>query len=196
MKGIQYFPLDVNFFEDDKIAVIINDYGFEAVGVTLKLFSQIYKNGFYMNWNDKTCKVFTASFRSSFSSTKINRLVRDLVKEFVFEPILFKKYQILTSKTIQKNYFEAVCRRKSFDIEDVIGKMYAKMKKLQAKTQKMSTFSNREEKRRIEKRRVKKKLLRVVVRVKAKRNTVFRIYAGAIAPNWRRTRSGFSPYRN
>ena len=50
-KGIQYFPLDVNFFEDDKIAVIINDYGFEAVGVTLKLFSQIYKNGFYMNWN-------------------------------------------------------------------------------------------------------------------------------------------------
>ena len=49
-KGIQYFPLDVNFFEDDKIAVIINDYGFEAVGVTLKLFSQIYKNGFYMNW--------------------------------------------------------------------------------------------------------------------------------------------------
>ena len=118
-KGIQYFPLDVNFFEDDKIAVIINDYGFEAVGVTLKLFSQIYKNGFYMNWNDKTCKVFTASFRSSFSSTKINRLVRDLVKEFVFEPILFKKYQILTSKTIQKNYFEAVCRRKNFDIEDV-----------------------------------------------------------------------------
>ena len=47
--------------------------------------------------------------------------------------------------------------------------MYAKMKKLQAKTQKMSTFSNREEKRRIEKRRVKKKLQRVVVRVKAKK---------------------------
>ena len=55
-KGIQYFPLDVNFFEDDKIAVIINDYGFEAVGVTLKLFSQIYKNGFYMNWNAKSIK--------------------------------------------------------------------------------------------------------------------------------------------
>ena len=42
--------------------------------------------------------------------------------------------------------------------------MYAKMKKLQAKTRKMSTFSNREEKR-----RVKKKLLRVVVRVKTKK---------------------------
>ena len=118
-RGIQYFSLDVNFFEDDRIAVIINDYGFEAVAVTLKLFSQIYRNGFYMNWNDKTCKVFTASFRSSFSSTKINRLVRDLIKEFVFEPILFEKYQILTSKAIQKNYFEAVCRRKNFDIEDV-----------------------------------------------------------------------------
>ena len=42
-----------------------------------------------------------------------------MVKEFVFEPILFKKYQFLTSKAIQKNYFEAVGRRKSFDIEDV-----------------------------------------------------------------------------
>ena len=90
-KGIQYFSLDVNFFEDDRIAVIISDYGFEAVAVTLKLFSQIYKNGFYMKWNEKTCKVFTASFRSSFSSEMIDHLVHDLVKELVFEPSLFEK---------------------------------------------------------------------------------------------------------
>jgi len=118
-KGIQYFSLDVNFFEDDRIAVIISDYGFEAVAVTLKLFSQIYKNGFYMKWNEKTCKVFTASFRSSFSSEMIDHLVHDLVKELVFEPSLFEKHQILTSKAIQRNYFEAVCRRKNFDVENV-----------------------------------------------------------------------------
>ena len=84
-KGIQYFPLDVNFFEDDKIAVIINDYGFEAVGVTLKLFSQIYKNGFYMNWNDKICKVFATTFRSGYDSEELNRLVHDLISEMVFD---------------------------------------------------------------------------------------------------------------
>ena len=109
--------------------------------------------------------------------------MNNLVKEFVFEPILFKKYQILTSKTIQKNYFEAVGRRKSFDIEDVeyllikipVSKMnrknVCKNEKIAGKNAKnVDIFQQRrEEKRRIEKRRVKKKLLRVVVRVKAKK---------------------------
>ena len=62
------------------------------------------------------------------------------------------------------------------------------MEKLHAKTQKTQTFFNREEKRRIEKRRVKKKLQHVVVRVKAKRNTAFRIYVSAFALNRRRTK--------
>ena len=116
-KGIQYFPLDVNFFEDDKIAVIINDYGFEAVGVTLKLFSQIYKNGFYMNWNDKICKVFATTFRSGYDSEELNRLVHDLISEMVFDTEMFEKYQILTSKEIQKNFFRVISRRKSFEME-------------------------------------------------------------------------------
>ena len=116
-KGIQYFPLDVNFFEDDKIAVIINDYGFEAVGVTLKLFSQIYKNGFYMNWNDKICKVFATTFRSGYDSEELNRLVHDLISEMVFDTEMFEKYQILTSKEIQKNFFRVISRRKNFEME-------------------------------------------------------------------------------
>ena len=104
--------------------------------------------------------------------------MNNLVKEFVFEPILFKKYQILTSKTIQKNYFEAVGRRKSFDIEDV---EYLLMEIPVSKMNRKNVCKNEEiagknaknvdifQQRREEKRRVKKKLLRVVVRVKAKK---------------------------
>ena len=92
IKGLQYFPLDVNFFENDKIAVVINDYGLEAAAVVLKLFAQIYKNGFYMKWNEKMYKVFTASFRSRFNSRQINQIIQTLTSEFVFEPIMFEKY--------------------------------------------------------------------------------------------------------
>ncbi len=117
IKGLQYFPLDVNFFENDKIAVVINDYGLEAAAVVLKLFAQIYKNGFYMKWNEKTCKVFTASFRSRFNSRQINQVIQTLTSEFVFEPKMFEKYQILTSKRIQTCFFAAASRRKTVEIE-------------------------------------------------------------------------------
>ena len=117
IKGLQYFPLDVNFFENDKIAVVINDYGLEAAAVVLKLFAQIYKNGFYMKWNEKTCKVFTASFRSRFNSRQINQIIQTLTSEFVFEPKMFEKYQILTSKRIQTCFFAAASRRKTVEIE-------------------------------------------------------------------------------
>ena len=99
--------------------------------------------------------------------------MNNLVKEFVFEPILFKKYQFLTSKAIQKNYFEAVGRRKSFDIEDVeyllIEIPVSKMNRKNVCKNEEIAGKNAKNVDIFQQRRVKKKLLRVVVRVKAKK---------------------------
>ena len=75
LKGLEYFPLDVDFFENEKIAIIISDFGFEASAVVLKLLGRIYKNGFYLKWDEKACKIFTNSFRSRYSSAEIQRIV-------------------------------------------------------------------------------------------------------------------------
>lgn len=96
-KGLSYFSVDVNFFESEKMLVIVNDFGFEAVAMTLKLYSQIYKSGFFIKWNDKISKILSASIHSSFGAKELQKLVLALVEEEVFDKTLFEKYQILTS---------------------------------------------------------------------------------------------------
>lgn len=116
-KGIQYFPIDVNFFESEKMLVIICDHGYEAVAVTLKLFAQIYKSGFFIKWNNKVSKLLSAAIHSNFTSNRLNQLVLSLVEEGVFDKELFDKYQILTSKEIQICYLSAISKRKWSNIE-------------------------------------------------------------------------------
>lgn len=116
-KGLSYFSVDVNFFESEKMLVIVNDFGFEAVAMTLKLYSQIYKSGFFIKWNDKISKILSASIHSSFGAKELQKLVLALVEEEVFDKTLFEKYQILTSREIQLNYFSVTAKRKWSNIE-------------------------------------------------------------------------------
>lgn len=118
IKGLQYFPLDVNFFENNKIAIIISDYGLEATAVVLKLFSQIYKSGYYMDWNEKIGKIFSASFHTKYSYATIMNLVNSLVEEDIFNKRMYEEYHILTSEKIQNCYFSATVRRKKQKISN------------------------------------------------------------------------------
>ena len=118
IKGLQYFPLDVNFFENNKIAIIISDYGLEATAVVLKLFSQIYKSGYYMDWNEKIGKIFSASFHTKYSYATIMNLVNSLVEEDIFNKKMYEQYHILTSEKIQNCYFTATVRRKKQKISN------------------------------------------------------------------------------
>ena len=118
IKGLQYFPLDVNFFENNKIAIIISDYGLEATAVVLKLFSQIYKSGYYMDWNEKIGKIFSTSFHTKYSYATIMNLVNSLVEEDIFNKKMYEQYHILTSEKIQNCYFTATVRRKKQKISN------------------------------------------------------------------------------
>ena len=118
IKGLQYFPLDVNFFENNKIAIIISDYGLEATAVVLKLFSQIYKSGYYMDWNEKIGKIFSASFHTKYSYATMMNLVNSLVEEDIFNKRMYEEYHILTSEKIQNCYFSATVRRKKQKISN------------------------------------------------------------------------------
>ena len=44
--GLNYFPLDVTFDQDDKIALIESDYGIEGFTVIVKLLMKIYSEGY------------------------------------------------------------------------------------------------------------------------------------------------------
>ena len=118
IKGLQYFPLSVDFLENDKILLIISDFGMASSAVILKLLCKIYKNSFYIDWDDRICKVFSCTFPSGFSSEEIQKIVDSLLKEGIFDKDLYNKYHILTSEEIQVCFFTAITKRRNKSVDN------------------------------------------------------------------------------
>ena len=45
-KGLDYFPVDVDMFEGDDVALITSEFGAKADSVLIRLLCRIYKNGY------------------------------------------------------------------------------------------------------------------------------------------------------
>lgn len=115
--GLDYFPLDVNIETDDKMELIEAQHGIVGYGVIIKLFCKIYANGYFYDWGEK--ERLLASKRFGVDSELIDRIVKDASKWSLFDSEKLNRYQILTSKGIQKRYFEAVMRRGSVEVDEI-----------------------------------------------------------------------------
>lgn len=109
-EGIDYFPLDIDMDQDDKVAIIEAKHGIEGFGVLVKLLMKIYKEGYYYEWNDREQLLF--SKRVNVNINLVQEIVNDCIEEGLFDKNLFNEYRVLTSKGIQRRYLEAVKRRK------------------------------------------------------------------------------------
>lgn len=128
-QGLDYFPMDVDMDQDDKVAIIEAIHGIVGYGIIVKLLSKIYKEGYFYEWNNREQLLF--SKRVNVDINTVNAIVNDCVNEGLFDKKLFDAYNILTSRGIQKRYLEAIKRRKEVtfikkyflidDIESIIG---------------------------------------------------------------------------
>jgi hypothetical protein len=107
-QGLDYFPLDVD--TDDKVELIEAKHGIVGFGVIIKLYQKIYKEGYYLNWNEETSLLF--SKRINVNINIINDVITDCLQYNLLDKTLFNTYKILTSEGIQKRYLGAVERRK------------------------------------------------------------------------------------
>lgn len=110
-QGLDYFPLDVDFFEDIKVRRIKKDFGGESVSVLMAILCTIYRDeGYYANYNDDF--LFLLSEQLGIKEHTLESVIERSVEVGFFEEHLFDKEKILTSRGIQKRFFEAVSRRK------------------------------------------------------------------------------------
>ena len=112
--GLEYFPLDVDIDQDDKIQLIEARFGITGFAIVIKLFMKIYKEGYYYKWTEKEQLLF--SKRINVDINLVNDVINECIKWGLFDSTLYEKYKILTSKGIQRRYLEATGRRKQVEL--------------------------------------------------------------------------------
>lgn len=112
--GLDYFPLDVDIDQDDKVAIIEAQHGILGFSIVIKLLMKIYSEGYYYDWTEKEQILF--SKRVNVDINQVNVVINDCIKWGLFDEGLFNEHKILTSNGIQLRYFEAVKRRQKVEI--------------------------------------------------------------------------------
>ena len=114
--GIDYFPFDVDFFQDDKIEFVTARFDEKGELITIKLLCLIFKNGYYYKWNEDTALLFSKRAGRNCSPALANDVVNELVKRGFFDRSIFNSFGVLTSKGIQKRFIQAISERKEVEI--------------------------------------------------------------------------------
>lgn len=110
--GLDYFPLDVDFFNDEKIGAISGEFGIKGELACIKLLCAIYRQGYFILWNEMLQMKLIKEL-PGVSADLLNSIVSRLVRWGFFDKTLFDQSGILTSNGIQRRYFEIIHRRKT-----------------------------------------------------------------------------------
>lgn len=116
-EGLDYFPLDVDMDQDDKIALIEARYGIIGFGVVIRLFMKIYKNSYFYEWTEKEQLLFAR--RVNVDINVINEIINDCLKWGIFDKSIYEKHKVLTSRGIQRRYLKAADRRQRVQINSI-----------------------------------------------------------------------------
>lgn len=110
-QGLTYFPFDVDFFNDEKIEAISGEFGIKGEIVAIKLLTAVYRNGYFIEWSEMLQMKMLKSL-PSISKELLDQIISRLIKWEFFDEDLFNSEQVLTSRGIQKRYFEAMKRNR------------------------------------------------------------------------------------
>lgn len=115
-EGMDYFPVDVDLFEDDKLFDVQNEFGPLGEVIYIRLLCLIYKNGYYYKFEslDKLSAMLIKSIGNRWIRDRqtVKEVIPFLAKCNLFSPELMRE-NVLTSQSIQRRYQKATERRQS-----------------------------------------------------------------------------------
>ena len=114
--GLDYFPLDTKL--DEKFEMIEAEHGLVGFAIVIKIYQEIYKNGYYYIWNKKRQLLF--SKKNNVYIEDLNVIINSALEWDMFSNDLFNKYNVLTSTGIQKQFLKITERRKKVIINENI----------------------------------------------------------------------------
>jgi hypothetical protein len=113
-QGLDYFPLDVDIDQDDKVTLIEAEHGIVGFGVIIKILMKVYKEGYYYEWGKKQQLLFAN--RVNVDINQVIAIINSCLEWGLFDKRIYEEYGILTSTGIQRRFLEAVKRRKEVTV--------------------------------------------------------------------------------
>lgn len=107
-KGLEYYPMDVDVVSDIKIRKLIKRHKGQAFAVYTLLLCCIYKNGYYINWDDDL--PFILAEQTGFTEKYILQVINYCISVGLFSEQQYESNKILTSRAIQERY-SFICRQ-------------------------------------------------------------------------------------
>lgn len=115
--GVDYFPFDVDFFQDKKIRILKSEFGAKGITVLIALFCEIYRtHGYYLKWDDDDCFIMADAVGCGCTPEHIKQVVQGCLRRSVFDDRVFQVFGVLTSAGIQRRYIRMFNSRTSITI--------------------------------------------------------------------------------
>src|SRR5574344_1300999 len=110
-RGLDYFPIDIGFYEKPKIIRLRNKYESMGVDTYLYLLKTIFSQGQFIDETDLECTIINLANHLRTEETKAYEIVRYMVEIDLFDKGEFANGN-LTSYYSQETYYWATKRRK------------------------------------------------------------------------------------
>ena len=111
-KGVEYFPLNVNFINDLKVRKLLLACGAESIAVLIYLLSTIYKDeGYYVEIHKDEIDLIALDV--NVIPEFVLEVINKACEVRFFDVNLYNNFNILTSKGIQERYLKITERRKN-----------------------------------------------------------------------------------
>jgi len=107
--GIEYFSLDVDIFEDEKVIPVSSEFGAKGECVIIRVLCAIYRNGYFAECSEAF--KFKIAKQANLPESLVSEVISGLVKWGFFDKAVFDSFGVLTSKRIQKNWKQATRKR-------------------------------------------------------------------------------------
>lgn len=110
--GIVYFPTKAAFFEGAVSESLEAKYGIKGPYLVIKILCKIYKEGYYIQWDEEQCEIFAYKLGREYTKEEVNSIIGIMIEKGFFDKESYEKYHVLTSVDIQRVWMEATSRRK------------------------------------------------------------------------------------
>lgn len=123
-EGLRYMQLDVDFIENDKIDIMMEEYQHAGILFCVFMYLRVFKENYFWLQEDRKVNQFCKNWLK-LPREKYDEMLLFAIKIKIFDRGLFEQYNIVTSRGIQKRYlvitkkWSKVQMIKEFILEDV-----------------------------------------------------------------------------